>query len=280
MVLWGLGGVGKTQIANEYAYRNWSNYNIICWLRGERSETLEDDYYLQLAPLLGITFNNENREECKKNIIHALENRNDWLFVFDNAGNIDDFVNYLPKKKTGNIIVTSRNHNWEDVKLKIRVPDFDDIESVLYITCMIEEKEPLYIVKNNIKDDDLAEKLGVDKEKIILARKLADEMEHLPIALRQACAYINEHKTKISTYLLLCKNIKSQRKYTLPPIREIKKDYPYTIDTTWSISVEEIKRSCPSGFYLLNLCAFMAPERIPIKLIRRELIRKRSQSFP
>jgi hypothetical protein len=125
-----------------------------------------------------------------------------------------------------------------------------------------------------LADDDiksayeLAKKLGVDENKIKLACKLADEMGYLPLALSQACAYIKENKSEISDYLKLFKNKKNQRKYTLPPVRE-RKDYPFTVDTTWSISVDKIKEKCSHGHYLLNLCAFMAPERIPIELIKK-----------
>lgn len=137
VVLYGLGGVGKSQIANEYIHRYKKDYKIRCWLRAEGSINPED--YKQLAKFFGIP-ENEDNTTVWNDIMDRLKNIKGWLFIFDNADNIDEVERFLPNDKAGSIIVTSCSPTWENVEKLIQVPYFNKIESVLYIISLIEEK--------------------------------------------------------------------------------------------------------------------------------------------
>lgn len=242
----GLGGVGKSQLAIEYAYQHKEDNRITCWLRAESPDSLEEDY-LELASFLKIPFNKDMKKEDRiKRIRRKLEERKDWLLIFDNALTIKDIDDYLPKTKVGRVLVTSRNPIWQNMTNIIEVDVFTPRESIDYILKLLSIDEP-------------------DKE---MANNLAVELGYLPLALSQACAYIKATKKEISNYLKLFKDKKSQ-KGIFNRKESLLEDYNDTIETTWSISIEKIEKSCPDGVYLLDLCAFMAPEGIPIRLIKK-----------
>lgn len=245
----GLGGVGKSQLALEYAYGHQKDIKIICWLKAEESDSLELGYF-ELGDYLNVPFNKEmKKEERIKRIRCILEERKDWLLIFDNARTKEDIDNYLPRKKAGQVLVTSRNLNWENMTKVIEVDVFTPSESVEYISQSI----------NKINDQ-------IVDEPTVEANKLAVELGNLPLALSQACAFIREKEIKISTYLKLFEQF---QKDIFMQKESLLKDYPNTVATTWSISIKELEESCPDCIYLLNLCSFMAPEDIPIELIKK-----------
>lgn len=256
VVLSGLGGVGKSELAIEYAHEHSNDTESIWWLRAESRHNLEMDY-LDLKEHFKIHFPKEMKnEERIKRIRLELEKQIDWLLIFDNALRIEDINDYLPKRKTGRVLVTSRNPNWQNVTKVIEVDVFYRSESIDYI---------IKFLLRDVRDKQVADKLAV--EMVGDADKLAAELGDLPLALTQACAYIKSKScSTISEYLELFKKYKVD----LFKEKESKVDnYRNTIETTWLISIKAVEESCRDGVYLLTLCAFMAPEGIPIKLIEK-----------
>jgi len=254
VILSGLGGVGKSQLALEYAYKNEKDFKIIGWLRAENRDSLEIDY-INLASSLNILNTEINKEELIITIKTELENRADWLLIFDNAipkneFNDLDINNYIPQTKAGCVLVTSRNKNWQNPAKVIEVEVFTPEESKEYII-------------NSLKLDDK------NSQK---AYELAEELGRLPLALSQACAYIRSTRITISRYLEL---FNEHPKKIFRENRSKLQDYDETVATTWAISIKAVKKSCPDSVYLLNLCAFMDPENIPINLLK-----KRSNCLP
>ncbi|MFS8086121.1 MAG: TIR domain-containing protein, partial [Acidobacteriota bacterium] len=114
-VVHGLGGVGKTQIAVEYAYRHMDDYDVVWWIRSEEHSTLTHD---MAALATDLTLQQENAKE-QQVIVDAVrkwlgQNRN-WLIIFDNADRPESIRDHLPQSDIGDVIVTSRNPNWKGV---------------------------------------------------------------------------------------------------------------------------------------------------------------------
>jgi hypothetical protein len=118
----GLGGVGKTQLALEYAYRHAADYGLVWWLRSEAPATLAADY-ADLATALDLP---EKKAQEQDAIIKAvrqwLAHHSGWLLIFDNASQAQDLLPYLPQAPTGHVIITSRHPHWRDVANPLRVP--------------------------------------------------------------------------------------------------------------------------------------------------------------
>src|SRR5881409_1619 len=114
-VICGLGGVGKTQLALEYVYRNKNDYNVVWWINADEPATLALGY-AKLATQLGMSIpEGMSLDDIRHALRRKLDERADWLLIFDNVTAADDIKNYLPIERKGHVIITSRNPNWDTV---------------------------------------------------------------------------------------------------------------------------------------------------------------------
>ena len=120
----GMGGVGKTQLALEYAYAHAGDFDLVWWLRAEEPATLLEDY-AALAEPLGIAKAGEGELAAVADAVRqALTRRDRWLLVFDNATGPDDLTSLLPRAGGGRVLITSRNPSWP-FALPLDVPVLD-----------------------------------------------------------------------------------------------------------------------------------------------------------
>src|SRR5437762_7598282 len=106
--VYGMGGVGKSHLALEYAYRHRDEYATVWWVPSEDPATASL-HLAKLANRLGIRTPGELTPEVIREALHReLSSRNDWLLVFDNAPGPDDIAPLMPER-TGSILITSRN---------------------------------------------------------------------------------------------------------------------------------------------------------------------------
>ncbi len=235
----GLGGVGKTQLAFEYAYRNVAEYDIVWWVRSEEPATLAADY-ASLAKALDLP-DKEAADQLLiiKAVKQWLEQNPKWLLVFDNAKDRAYVRNYIPQGQMGHVLITSRNANWLGTATPLDVKVLKRPESV----------------------DLLLKRTGyADRE---AADTLADALGDLPLALEQAGAYMDATRRSLPDYLKMF----TARKNELWDRAGPPPDYPDTVATTWNIAFDEVRQLSPSGADLLNLCAFLAPDDIPVELL-------------
>jgi tetratricopeptide (TPR) repeat protein len=236
--LTGLGGKGKTSLAREYAYRYRAEYDLVWWVRASEPATLAMDFS-DLARELDLPQKDSpNQNAIISAVKRWLEQNQKWLLIFDNAQEPDILKRFLPQGGGGHVIITSRNPNWGSVANRRDVEVFEPKEAVEFI------------LKRTNQDDETSAEL------------LAEVTGLLPLALEQAGAYIEETGTSLSDYLI---RFKKHRKTALG--RGKPADYPDTVATTWEISFQAVKEKLPASAYLLNLCAFLAPDDIPKSLI-------------
>ena len=240
----GLGGVGKTQLALEYAYRHKGYYNVLWWVRSEEAATL-GDAYRELAAELNLPPMEDPREVVKA-VRTWLEQNGDWLLVFDNAQKFEDLKDYLPRIGSGHVIITSRNQSWGNVAEMLSVDVFTPKESIEFL-CK----------RTGQKDEEAA-------------KALAEALGNLPLALEQAGAYIKEAGITMAAYMTLF-----QKRHEELLIRGKPSDYPDTVATTWDLSLEKAREEVPVSSDLLNLCSFLAPDEIP-----RSLLAEGSEHLP
>ena len=235
----GLGGVGKTQLALEYVYSYIDDYEIVWWVRSEELSTLASDYF-NLAGALNLP---ESRLADQTIVVGAVRRKlgqlKSWLLIFDNATKPENIDAYLPQSGGGHVIITSRNQDWDVLAREMPIRVFEEDEAVEFI-----------IKRTGEEDTDSA-------------KELAKELDNLPLALEQACAYIKTRNKSIAGYLELLR----QRKTELLKFPISRKDYDYTVATTWEISFQQVQEESEAGAEMLNLCAFLAPEKIPRSLI-------------
>jgi hypothetical protein len=111
-VLCGLGGIGKTQLALEYAYRYGGRYALVWWVRAETPETLATDYAALAAPLELPQQGVQEQPQLTAMVRQWREQHTGWLLIFDDAPEPSAVQAYLPRSPHGHSIITSRHLGW------------------------------------------------------------------------------------------------------------------------------------------------------------------------
>jgi tetratricopeptide (TPR) repeat protein len=234
----GLGGVGKSQVALEYAHRGLaeSRYRPVWWVRAETTLTLAEDL-ATLAPALGLPAG-QDQEETVAAVSAALTERAGWLLVLDNAPNAAAVRGRLPGG-SGHVLITSRDRGWGGVATAVDVGQFTRVESLDYMHRRLGQADPD-------------------------AERLAEAVGDLPLALAQAAGYLDVHGgLSVRRYL----EIYADRQAAGRLLAEGIDGYPLSVATTWLIHFTDLADRHPAGLQLLRLCAHLDPDDINLGLL-------------
>jgi tetratricopeptide (TPR) repeat protein len=241
----GLGGVGKTQLAIEYAYQHAAEYQVVWWIPADQNALVRSNL-AALAPRLGITGLVPGRvEDALAAVLDALR-RGDpydrWLLVFDNADEPARVRNMMPTGQShGHIIVTSRNQAWAQVVDTLEVNVFTRAESTQFLTSRVD----------GISDTD--------------ADRLAEEFGDLPLGLEQAAAWLAETAMTADTYVDLIEKEGSR----ILAEDSASSDYPLPVAAAWALSVTRLREQTPYAMELLQCCAFFGAAPIQLEILDR-----------
>ncbi|MFE5871525.1 FxSxx-COOH system tetratricopeptide repeat protein [Streptomyces roseifaciens] len=238
--LHGMGGVGKSQLAIEYIYRHSHEYNVVWWIPAEQ-ESLILGALSQLARRLGLEVGPQANTTVPavREALRSGKPYDNWLLVFDNAEDIDVVRRYFPTDGPGKILITSRNREWERIVPPLSVDVFTRAESVALLRRRARSM--------NAQDADL----------------LAEALGDLPLAVEQAGAWIAATGMPVAEYVELLEQ-RTPGILHLDPAP----DYPVSVAAAWNISLESLVGSNPASRQLLDICACMSPEPIPISALR------------
>ncbi len=255
--LFGLGGIGKTQTAAEFAFRYSDYYSHVFWLQADSRETLLADCVM-LAELLELPQLPKD-EQYQRRVVAAvkrwLADNPDWLLILDNADDLPMAQQFLPTKHKGYILFTTRAQAAGLIADSIKVEKLNLEEGALLL---------LRASKRLDKDVPLTEAKAEDRA---VAEQIALEMDGLPLALVQAAAFIDETGCSLAYYLRLYAT--HRKELLVRPSNLMLNYYTKTVATTWSLSFQHIEQESPSAANLLRVCAFLAPDAIPEELFVR-----------
>jgi len=251
VALTGLGGVGKTQIAVEYAYRTREQgaYTHTLWINAASQEALMTSF-TALANLLPEFSAREETDQQK--LVHAIkgwleECPQRWLLIFDNADDISLLPPYMPRYGNGSILLTTRTQAVGSLGIAIDVEKMGFQEGAHLLLRRAQRLQSL-------SDDETS-----------AAELLVVALDHFPLALEQAGAYIEETGCTFAHYLHLYQT----HRITLLARRGVQStNYPDSVATTWLLSFQNVQRANPAAAQLLQVCAFLAPDHIPEELLR------------
>lgn len=231
----GIGGVGKTQLALEYAYRHRHEYDLVAWIRAEDAGTVDADL-AALAGHLGLAEATAPEDHRRIRAVREwLETHNHWLLVFDNVVEPRAIRSYLPRNRAGHVLITSRHQSWHDLARSVDVDVMSAGESVR-----------LLLERSGSEDADAA-------------RELAGLLGHLPLALEEAAAYVQATGRTLRDYIGLFREHQGRLLAASQPPG----DYPATLCTTWEMSLQRLSNEEPAAVDLLSILAHLAPERVP-----------------
>ncbi len=129
----GLGGVGKTQIAIEYAYRYANEYQYVFWVRADTTDTLTTDF-LTLANRLQLPERDARDQAITVEAVkHWLEEHSGWLLLFDNADDISLVDPFLPTRVRGHLLITTRTHPIGGRAHRIEIADMEREEGARFL---------------------------------------------------------------------------------------------------------------------------------------------------
>ncbi|KAJ4374692.1 hypothetical protein N0V86_007565 [Didymella sp. IMI 355093] len=275
----GLGGVGKSQLALQYAHSilNAAPQTLVFWVHASTRARFEEAYR-DMAERLQLP----GRSDPKANVLRLVsewlqdETNGRWVMVLDNADNVETFfpsqrrqrgeadanasaqtplASYLPQSRNGAILVTSRS---KDAAERL-AGGYNKIKEVL----AMDETDGLQLLRNKLRHPPPEEK----------AVELLRALDCIPLAISQAAAYINRRaRMTVAGYLSEFRRNSKKRESLLNwDAGELRRDESASnsVVTTWQMSFEQIRQERRSAAELLSLMSFFNPQGIPESTLRR-----------
>jgi tetratricopeptide (TPR) repeat protein len=248
----GLGGIGKTQLAIEYAYRYRQEYEAVLWIPAENRETLFYSY-AALAVLLHLP---EQETHDQDVIILSvkmwLQTHHHWLLIFDNADDLNLLQPFLPTSINGHILLTTRAWSMGRLATRLEVEPLSDEQGAL-----------LLLRRSGLLAPDHPLKQTTSQEHR-WAMRLTQQLGGLPLALDQAGAYLEATGLSVAEYYRIYQRHRGE---LLRERRSLVPDHPESVATTWFLSFQRVEEKNPAAADLLRFCAYLAPDEIPEEIM-------------
>jgi tetratricopeptide (TPR) repeat protein len=259
--LTGLGGVGKTQTAAEYAHRQRDKYQAVFWLRAETRETLFTDL-TTLARLLKLPEADAQEQKLAVDAAQRwLDEDDNWLLILDNVNDLKtvDVLTRKARPQRHHVVVTQQAQATGAIASKKHLPSMSDETGALLL---------LRRAQRIAADADLSAANSAD---VASAKKISHEVGGLPLAIDQAGAYINQTGCGVSEYLDLLHD-------SMADLLDRRGDLDFehrSVTATYTASLAELAKLNEAAAELMKGVAFLAPDAIP-----EEIFTEGATEFP
>ncbi|MBF0587674.1 MAG: tetratricopeptide repeat protein [Magnetococcales bacterium] len=257
-VLAGRDGLGKRRIALEYAYRHQDNFHLIHWINSDNPASLTHGIET-LADRLQIP--KGRRDFRRRALLKALAKRDDWLLIFHNVAQAPQALQGLiPNTNNGGrVLITSHLMAWHRLHLKKKLG--------MQVIGPPKPAEAVRLMNQRIEPGDMEQ-----------VAALAKELGHLPLALLQAAAYLEQNRTskqdaspkKHSAIKQYRKQIRDARLALITENDNPDTAAPTHVDATVRLAMRQIGKSRPEAIQWLKLMAFLGSEQIPLSLFIKQ----------
>jgi NB-ARC domain len=231
----GMGGVGKTSLAIEYAHRFRGLYAGVCWCPAETRTGLLSALATLAVTLGAATAEEADVEKAAQAALRRLaEQRATWLLVYDNVAAPDAIADLLPSAGA-RILITSRFSDWSELADEVALE-------------VLPLEEAIALLESRTGRSDASG-----------AKPLAEALGRLPLALDHAAAYCKRTQMQFGDYAKKTSNLME----AVPRGA----GYPRSVAATFDLAISEGAKQCPAAEPLMAYLAHCAPERIPMTLI-------------
>ena len=244
----GLGGIGKTQTAIEYAYRHRDQYRAVLWSGADSRDALVSGFGA-IASLLDLPEKDERDANAAAEAVRRwLERQTGWLLILDNVEEMVGVVKpFLPASGTGHVLMTTRLQATGAIAQNVELEKMELEEGTLFLLRRANRIAP---------DAPLDAASEADRK---AATEITEEVAGLPLALDQAAAYIEETPSTPAKYLKLYRTegaaLRGRR-------GKLATDHP-SVTVTFSLAFAQVEKANPAAADLVRVCAFLAPDAIP-----------------
>ncbi|KAJ5000632.1 hypothetical protein K4K48_002414 [Colletotrichum sp. SAR 10_66] len=258
----GLGGIGKTQVAIEAAYRVADAYPdcSVFWVPAVNA-AMFDNHYRKIGQALELKGIEGAQANVKTLVKDALEREdiNNWLLIIDNADDIElmfsrsGLASYIPTSRRGSVLITTRN--------SVAAARYDRTFA-LNLSNMGTE-EAVKLLHSGLGESQIDHGQSTTQ--------LLERLAYLPLAIRQASAYLRANQaTSISQYLEYCEASDEEQIALLSEDFDDQDRYETIqnpVATTWLISFENIARDKPLAAKYLSFICYLAEKDISMTLL-------------
>ena len=248
--IYGMGGVGKTQTALQYAYNHINEYRIVWWMSAENKLALQNSAS-DFLRTQGYLPEKQDADQTREIFTGYFAAQSHWLLIYDNAeyGTPDEYealLSYFPPGNIhGDILITTRCKNAFEDALHMELSVFGEGEAVSFLQ-----------KRTGIMD-------------ALNAAMLAAQMGYLPLALEYAAAYIREtpgvdyaaYSKKLEQFGIKVLDRKVGNQMYKRTVREA---FHITLDRLLADSSSDYISQ--SAWQFLNICAFLAPDGIDLRM--------------
>ncbi|MDX3661753.1 NB-ARC domain-containing protein [Streptomyces sp. ID05-26A] len=246
-VVSGMGGVGKTQVALDYAHRLWAagEVELWVWVTASSRETIVSSFARLATDLTGVE--EPDPENGARRLLEWLSTASArWLVVLDDVHSPADLSGLWPPATTcGRVLVTTRRRDAalrEHGRCLVEVDVFTPQEAEGYLRASLAEQPHL----------------------VAGAAELAVELGCLPLALAQAAAYMLDRHLSCAAYQV--RLVERRLASVVPEPDALPDEHRATVAATWSLSLQQADRLVPEGVArpLLEVASVLDANGIPL----------------
>lgn len=261
----GLGGIGKTELALEYAHRSYPNvYRAALWVNA--AEDVLQRSFASLAETLELEEQFEPGQDQRIEAVRRwLKLHTDWLLIMDNADDLSHARSLLPSKHSGHVIFTTRSQITGTTAKRGRHIEVSELEPAEGLRFLLLRS---HMVEDETKLDTIATELRE------AALQLVELLGGHPLALDQAGAYIEGTGVSFTDYINL---YQTQRRALLN--RRLASEiiehpeyiqHPESVTATFELCIDMARKRNPLATDILRFCAFLQPDTIPTELFQHD----------
>ncbi|YCK33917.1 FxSxx-COOH system tetratricopeptide repeat protein [Actinomadura sp. ATCC 39365] len=245
----GLGGIGKSELALQYSIRHRDTYKQLWWIEAGTPESIQAGLARLCRTLCtaisSVAAAQAPTEEAAAWALAWLSSRSDWLVVFDNVDEIDHLQPYLGQLQAGHAVITSRRDiGWREIATVVHLDVLSRVDAVELLSQTI-SGSAIWVPS--------------------LANELAEELGGLPLALKQAGAYIAATPgMDLPRYLRL---LRTAPRRVLTADGHRGRGSEQVIARTWAVTQDRIAETDPLAVRLLRLLACYAPDHLPCQVL-------------